>query len=371
MSDFIRFYLRGWFWLAVVGVPVLLWIEGDAGLGGILLGAALGAAASLISAVVFYRRGRQAERYVSPQASLAPREAVLPSSVVTAPESLDRRRGMGIVWWSLVVGSAVALIAGFWAAIEGHLGDSGAAEVWTAVLAGLSILWLLVAIMFVWSWPALLRNARLVSEHPGALVIVGFFGFDGVSAGLTMREISGEMLPWWRARLRMLTTLVVDDGGIGFWSGGGRPRRQYQVAWSEVSEVASRFVEVDSGGGSSTNLGIDIGLRLREDGRRVGTMWLSFLVGRSDTWISFPHRSRAIVESVAAAIEARRPGSIDHFRGETIEEVREALAELAEEGEHELIETVMDELEEWLARRGGVPPRGGEWLPERLAERRR
>lgn len=366
---FLGFYLRGWFWLAIPGVPLLLALRnGEAPWEAILFGCLLGAAVSLISAAVLYRRVRRAVAYRPPATHAVVDSGPLPRTVVTTSDLLERRRGLAIAWWVIVLVSGAAIAWGFVALSSGELAAMGASETVLAVVLGVvAVVWLLVAIAGLWSVGPLVRNARLAAERPDALVLTAYFGFDGISAGQTLRAARDLASSWWSARVGMLTTLVVDREGIEFWVSRGEPR--YRIPWADLGTIEPSFVDVDTGGGSSPSLGLVVSLRVREGGESVGWLDLEFLVGRSDAWISFPIRDRGVIESVAAAVAARRPDASDVYRGFSLGEMEQILDALAEDGDHDGVEELLGGLQEWLAARGGRAPRGGEWLPERLARR--
>lgn len=369
IAAFVRFYFRHWFFGIAIAVPIFLMIrDGEASIEMVTLGLAAGVPASVLAAFLSFRRSRAAEDYRPPSRTAARANVgPLPRSVITPPDAFGSRLAWAITWWTLLVAGGAALLLAVYAFATDSVPSGIDPDLLAGVLFVAAIVWLLVAVTVVMSVAPLLRSARLAASRPDALVLTAYFGYDGVAAGFIMRRVREAKLSWWRARLHMMTTLVVDRDGIEFWVSGREPR--YRVPWQDVGLIVPEFVDVDAGGAASTSLGIALSLRVREDGRSAGWLDLSFLVGRSDVWITFPVRNRAVIESAAAAIDARRPNRDDLFDGVSLSETRETLAELEADGESEMVEEILDDLSQWLAARGGRPPHGGEWLIDRLSAR--
>jgi hypothetical protein len=367
LVSFLLFYLRSGFLLAVVGLPVVRTLRGIDEINPLVAAAIMGVL-TLGFAVLSYRRRLKADAYVPPDFTpIATAVRQLPSSASTPPGALDRRRGLAVVWWSLMILSGAAIAWSAVAFVSETIPIDGPWTLAYSIATFVSVfVWLPAAVLFVWTRPVLARNPRLAADRPRALILTVFFGFtDVIAAGIVLRRVCELRQPWWRARVRTLSTLVVDASGIEVWRGGPRPRLQYRVPWDRVGSVLPAFVDVDTGSSDSLQLGINVGFRVREAGE-TGWLDLSFLATRSSLWASFPYRSRTVIEGVAAAIESQRPDTADLFRGLTVDELRQAFDEFTSAGDQAGLDEVLDALGTWRERRGGSLPAGSEWLAERL-----
>ncbi|NYE20924.1 hypothetical protein [Microbacterium immunditiarum] len=371
IRQFLAYYVRAGFAWAVPAAVLVGFLRFDGDVRMIVGGTALVTIVTAVAALVAFRRRMAAAEYVPPRNGRASTSA-LPPAAVTTPDDLERRRGRSLMGWAVLIGAGVVLSATVWWLVVNAERADPAVAVAVLIAAGAGgIAWLVFANQFVWTRPLLARNARLAAEHPQALVLSAYFGFfDTISAGLVLRDVCGAECGRWRARVPMLSTLVVDHAGIAVWRGGRRPHAQYTVPWSSIGEVTSDYVEVDTGAGDSLRLGIHIDLRLREGDELLGWLGISFLPTRSSLRAPYPFRDRAVIEAVAHAIDERRPGREDLFRGMTMDEVRAALDDPEEFDDDEHREAFLDEVRAWVASREGTVPRGAEWLAMLLAPRR-
>ncbi|MFC4139466.1 MULTISPECIES: hypothetical protein [unclassified Microbacterium] len=359
-----RFYIRSPYVLALPALVVfglfrgLTW-ETLVLLAGVLL------VVTLPMAAFAMRRKALADEYVPPHAGAL---GALPASAVFTADRRERRRGLAIVWWGGILASGIAVCWGVAELIEGGgtfvTGSFGGADLLFVVGV---VLWVLLVAHFIWTRPALSRGERLAEQYPNALVTTFFMGTtDTISAGMTLREACRASASWWRARVSTHSTVVVDDEGIAFWRGWARLRRQYLLPWAAVGGITPAFVDVDGTGGDGVGLGIELEVRLLEDGRTEGWDALSFRPTRSTLWATYPYRRRDAVEAFAAAIEARRPRAADLFRGTTLAETQELLEEYENAGETDAAAALLDDLRAWRDQRGGALPEGADWLRERL-----
>ena len=363
LGGFLKFYVRGAYVIPLLVAP----------LAGLLYGVepftlAMMAAGFLVVtlalAAVPYRRHHAARRYEAPTMQVA---RGLPASALTPPDRLERMRGLGIVWWTLVLGSGAVIAWAFVGVLEAGGFVTDALLPYDAVLIVAALVWVIVAALFVWLRPVVARNARLAAQHPDALVLTAYQGFsDTLATGMVLSRVTGSERPWWRQGVPMVYTLLVDAEGIGFWRGVFRPRRQYQVPWELIARSAPAFVTI---GDHSTGpqLGVELTFRALDEDEFVGLRFVEFRPARANIWVGTPFGSREVVEAVAAAIDARHPDGDQRYRGYTVDELRGVIEELEADGEHDLVAETLADVREWVAARGGTVPPGGEWLLERLA----
>ncbi|GLI28176.1 hypothetical protein ARHIZOSPH14_24180 [Agromyces rhizosphaerae] len=307
MVRFLRFWVRQLFWVPVLVAsllaPVLVFAYGVEPVQVVLLAVGF-LVVTLVLAAVPYRRNRAAGRYSGPTAQVA---GELPASAVTPPDRLERRRGLGIVWWTLLLGSGAAIA--WWivalAGAGGFVTDDVLPYDVVALVAALA--WAAIAVLFAWLRPVAVRNARLAARHPDALVLTAYQGYTNTLAtGTTLAEVTGDRPSNWWSSLPMVFTLVVDAEGIGFWRGILRPRRQYQVPWELVARIDPAYVNAGDPA-AGPKLGVELTLRERIDEEFDALRYLGFRPARANLWVGSPYRSREVVESVAAAIQARHP----------------------------------------------------------------
>lgn len=363
-SGFLRYYFRHGYPLVVPGVVVYSLLRGSSAVEAIWFGAA-GLVLSIILALFGLRRKRRIESYARPRRATT---AGLPPSAVVEPDTRERRRGTFIVWWALVLvgtaGSGWGLTQAFGSGVDDE--DFGLAHVLILVVAMLWTVWML---HFLWTRPALIRSALLAERNPDARVMTFLVGtFNGIGCGLSLRRVCHVRVNWWRARLPMHTTAVVDSTGIELWRGWIRPRMQYFVPWEVVGRVDTQFVEVTGSSVGDPGLGISMDLRVVDDGRFAGWAALEFRPTRSTIWMTYPYRKTSIVEAFAEAIDELRPGRDRLVRGLTLAEWKDAVEGAEAEGDVESVKAILAEVRDWRDSRGGYLPGDGGWLRERLGE---
>ncbi|WP_353807185.1 hypothetical protein [Agromyces sp. SYSU T00194] len=364
-GGFLRFYLRGGYVIPVLISPFAgLFTEAEP-VGIALIGAGV-LVVTLGLALASYRRHHAARHYEAPTLQAA---GELPASALTPPDRLERRRGLAIVWWALVLGSGAAVVWGFAVLIgAGGFSVSSTLLPYELLAVVIAVGWFMVAAQFVWMRPVLARNARLAARHPDALVLTGYQGSsDGISSGGVLDQVTDAGRAWWRVGLPRIFTLLVDADGIGFWRGGLRPRRQYHVPWRLVARCAPSFVTTGDSRSTGPRPGVELSLREYDGDEFLGLHLVEFRPARANLWVGNPYGSREVVEAVAAAIDARHPEGDRRFRGYTVDELRKVIAELESGGEDEMVAETLAEARAWIAARGGAVPPGGDWLLERLA----
>lgn len=364
LSVFLRFYFRSGYPFMVPAVVVYGLLRGTSVVAMVWLGVAC-LVLSVILALFALRRARRVDSYVPPVRAT---RAALPSSAVIASDSRERRRGSSVVWWTLVATSTAGVAWGLTRALGiGVVDDEFGVEDLLIVVG--SVLWIPWIMTFFWTRPALTRGRLLAERNPDARVVTLFLGVsNGAASGTTLRTVCKVHENWWRSRLPMHTTVVVDRAGIGFWRGWARPRIQYFVPWELIGSIVPEHVDVTEPSIGDPGLGISMDLRLVDDGVHVGWLDLEFRPTRSTFWMSFPYRRESIVEAVAAMIDEQCPGRERLFRGLSLREWKDAVEDAEAEGDVEGVNDMLAELREWLHSRGGALPADGDWLRERLGD---
>jgi len=114
----------------------------------------------------------------------------------------------------------------------------------------------------VWAIAQLSRAARTRSRRAALEASVRGELSCGIRSRLLEQRL-GELLPDERVRLGARYSIVVDELGIAFWSGGRRPRRAAQFPWREVRTIRADSMVV---GGSRVPVAV---LRVRHHGHSI------------------------------------------------------------------------------------------------------
>lgn len=357
-SEFLRFYLRSGYPLMVLGVIVVGLLRGLT-----MIQIVWFASACLILSMVLahfgLRRQRRIDSYDAPAHMST---AGLPASAVIPSDRRARHRGLAVAWWGLVVVSTAAV---GWGLVEMVSNSADEFNLRDLVVLVLAVLWIVGVATFFWTRPALTRGALLAERKPDARVMTVLVGvMNGIACGSALSTACGVTGNWWRARLPMHTTLVVDHRGIEFWRGWIRPRQQYSVPWPHIGGVSPAFVDVGDTNAADMGLGVSVGLRVGTEG------WLDieFRPTRSTFWMTYPYRKSSVVEAFIEAIDELRPARDELFRGVSLKEWKEIVDSAEAEGDQESVDEVLADLREWRDSRSGPLPAGGDWLSGRFAD---
>ncbi len=117
-------------------------------------------------------------------------------------------------------------------------------------------------VFVVWAIAQLSRAARTRSRRAALEASVRGELSCGIRSRLLEQRL-GELLPDERVRLGARYSIVVDELGIAFWSGGRRPRRAALFPWREVRTIRADTMVV---GGSKVPVAV---LRVRHHGHSI------------------------------------------------------------------------------------------------------
>ena len=129
---------------------------------------------------------------------------------------------------------------------------------------GIATVFAAVGILIVAAWAVaeLGRAARARARRTALEATLRGELSCGIRSRLLVRRLN-ELLPDDGVRLGARYSIVVDELGIAFWNGGGRPRRAAHFPWREVRTIRADSMVV---GGSKVHVAV---LRIRHHGASV------------------------------------------------------------------------------------------------------
>ena len=119
-----------------------------------------------------------------------------------------------------------------------------------------------IVVFIVWAIAQLGRAARARSRNSALSATVRGEVSCGIRSRLLVQRVK-ELMSDERVRLGARYSIVVDELGIAFWSGGRRPRRAALFSWREVRTIRADSMVV---GGSKVPVAV---LRIRHHGSSV------------------------------------------------------------------------------------------------------